>query len=64
MSRTQTQVRIKSMTLGCYWPSRYFPKERPQWFCIADELRHLAMCEGAPDDIQELISFAEQEATR
>ena len=45
--------RIRELTLGCYWSSRYFPKPSPRWDCIADELRGLVDSERKAGRIAE-----------
>jgi hypothetical protein len=41
MSKADREA-MKAITLGCWWPSRAFPKPCPNWPCIADELEYLA----------------------
>lgn len=62
--RQEQGKRCRELTMGCWWPSRYYPKPRPNWAAIADELTLLREYPGQPADLEQLIAFAQQEANR
>ena len=59
MTNKKKQARCRELTMGCWWPTRYYPKPKPRWDRIASELRLLAEYPGAPKNIQELIEYSE-----
>ena len=42
MNKQEAKKRAKELTMGCWWPSTAFPKPRPNWAGIKNELRSLA----------------------
>ncbi len=59
MTRKQAIARCKELTMGCWWSSSYYPKPRPRWDYIVNELKGLRDYPGVPTDLEQVIQFAE-----
>ena len=66
MTRKELRARCKELTMGCWWPSRAFPRKHPNWPQIASELATSALDElnmrdnlAKANELRKLAEFAE-----